>query len=100
MSIPISHLGSLNPHVAAAMNSQQAGAAAGWHLPRQAAGRPVTAFLPFRGAGSSRQGGERGGGGEGMLLPLTGVSAFAFQGTNAHVVLSPPGKEVGEVASP
>lgn len=66
--LPILHLHSLNPHVTSALD--QSAAKGKLHLPRQA-----TAMV-------AAPGGTRG------ITPIiSGVSAFAFQGTNAHVVL-------------
>jgi NADPH:quinone reductase-like Zn-dependent oxidoreductase len=60
---PILHLTSLNPHVISTLPKKHA-----LSMPRQAG---TNAFDPF--------------------CPLWGVSAFAFQGTNAHAVLAAPG---------
>lgn len=79
--LPISHLTAVNPHVVAALeqgrDAMGRAASGAWALPRQAAGH---VFAP------------RGDGGAALM---TGVSAFAFQGTNAHAVLrsvSQPGQ--------
>ena len=72
-ALPISHLRSLNPMVGGIM---EAAAAQGglqrkpWFMPRQLAGRPSCVSV-----------GEQ---------AVVGTSAFAYQGTNAHVLLSKP----------
>ena len=70
LQLPILHLRDMNQYVAALMAKRPSGsaAAAGWFAPRQAA-----ALVP----GSS-----------GGVPAVQGASAFAFQGTNAHVLLS------------
>jgi hypothetical protein len=74
--LPVSHLNTLNPHVTSALALEEAGR------------------LAPRGCGALRQQGPRG-----SALPRIppqghgecfGVSAFAFQGTNAHLILSAP----------
>ena len=65
MTLPILHLRSINPHIIASMD--QSSAKARTLLPRQAAPRVIGLA-----AGGSI---------------VSGVSAFAFQGTNAHVVM-------------
>ena len=60
-AFPIMHLRALNPHIAATMP----GSSAGVTLPRQSRGLPSG----------------------GHALASTGISSFAFQGTNAHAVL-------------
>jgi acyl transferase domain-containing protein len=57
LQLPVLHLGAVNPYVAAGMGKQ----AHAWAVPRQPA--------PLHAASTC------------------GVSAFAFQGTNAHVVI-------------
>jgi hypothetical protein len=68
-ALPIGHLRALNPHVAHSLEEHHQRFAAAWHLPRQQGGMPLL------------------GPSEAALL---GTSAFAFQGTNAHVLLSLP----------
>ena len=63
-SLPILHLRSVNPHVSSALD--QLSAKARMHLPRQAA----PAVIGPSGASM-----------------VSGVNAFAFQGTNAHVIM-------------
>jgi NADPH:quinone reductase-like Zn-dependent oxidoreductase/3-oxoacyl-(acyl-carrier-protein) synthase len=65
---PIGHLRSLNPYVERALE----GAPGACSLPRQSAGLAEAAFRAEQQAGQA-----------------CGVSAFAFQGTNAHVLLQP-----------
>jgi NADPH:quinone reductase-like Zn-dependent oxidoreductase/3-oxoacyl-(acyl-carrier-protein) synthase len=65
---PIGHLRSLNPYVERALE----GTPGAWSLPRQSAGLAESAL---RAEQQARQ--------------ACGVSAFAFQGTNAHVLLQP-----------
>lgn len=68
-ALPILHLRSLNPHMHPMLQPGKAGDR-GTHIPRQLGG------LTGRGCKAE---------------PLhAGVSAFAFQGTNAHVVISAP----------
>jgi acyl transferase domain-containing protein len=63
----ILHLASANPHVATAFNmSRSKSTGAGWHLARQTGGAVSS-------SSSDRA--------------LTGVSSFAFQGTNAHATV-------------
>jgi acyl transferase domain-containing protein len=69
-ALPIAHLRALNPYASHSIEEHQRFAAA-WSLPRQAGGMPLL--------GASSQG------------HLVGTSAFAFQGTNAHVLLEGPG---------
>lgn len=63
-TLPILHLHSLNPHITSALD--QSAAKGRLHLPRQA-----TALVAS----------------QGDTPIISGVSAFAFQGTNAHVLL-------------
>lgn len=60
----IAHLTTVNPYVAGTLRSKAPGAAHAVHMPRQLSGAAL--------AGGNA---------------VTGVSGFAFQGTNAHVVL-------------
>lgn len=62
-TLPILHLHSLNPHITSAFD--QSATRGKVHLPRQAASMAAAGGTPI----------------------LSGVSAFAFQGTNAHVLL-------------
>ena len=62
-SLPILHLHSLNPHIISAFD--QSATQGKVHLPRQAAAMAAPGGTPI----------------------LSGVSAFAFQGTNAHMLL-------------
>jgi hypothetical protein len=71
------HLASLNPYLEASVRPRGGAGAPGWHLPRQQGGLPTQAA-------------------EG--LALTGVSAFAFQGTNAHALLQ--GLPLARAAAP
>lgn len=64
-SLPILHLHTLNPHIAATLDQSAARGLA--YMPRQTA--------PAMLQGSS------------AAVALAGVSAFAFQGTNAHVIM-------------
>ena len=64
--LPVVHLASINPYVTAVMGKHHAG----WAIPRQPASlTPAAASL------------------EGLPPAVVGVSAFAFQGTNAHVLI-------------
>ena len=69
-ALPVMHLHTLNPYVLSALESAPAAA---WHAARQAGGRPAS--LPTGDAATS----------------CCGTSAFAYQGTNAHVLLRGPG---------
>ena len=69
MQLPILHLGHVNPHVASAL--QPATAAGQFQMPRQQA-----CMLAASSGHSSSSGSLR-----------CGVSAFAFQGTNAHAIV-------------
>lgn len=69
MALSISHLASLNPHAGDAIKESAEGQGS-WLLPRAAAPLPATARHLNRESASC------------------GVSAFAFQGTNAHVVVA------------
>jgi hypothetical protein len=73
-ALPIHHLRSLNPHVTSAIDSALpvGAAAAGGCLAMPRTAMPLQSL-----AGAERQG----------LLAL-GVSAFAFQGTNAHAIVT------------
>jgi len=74
VQLPVLHLGGINPYVAALME-RQPGA---WSVPRQPAA-----------VGAELAGGSGGSPASGLVV---GVSAFAFQGTNAHALLmaAPP----------
>ena len=69
MQLPILHLGHMNPHVTSALQSSTA--AGQFQMPRQQA-----CMLAASSTHSSSRGGLR-----------CGVSAFAFQGTNAHAII-------------
>lgn len=71
MQLPILHLGHMNPHVASAL--QPAAVAGQFQMPRQQA--------CMLAAGSSHSSSSGGG------CLRCGVSAFAFQGTNAHAII-------------
>ena len=73
LQLPLMHLGELNPYVTALMGQQQSR----WAAPRQPA-----ALAPAVAQAHS----------------LCGVSAFAFQGTNAHVLLRSEGGVLGAEA--
>ncbi len=79
MALPLLHLRSLNPHVE---NALQSCGLASVMAPRQP--KPLLP-LPRQQAMAGGHG-SGGGGGEGSMV-LVGVSAFAFQGTNAHAVV-------------
>lgn len=71
-SLPLLHLTAVNPFVAAALGSSGgAESANAYAMPRQLAGRPAKAGEKPTNAGGL----------------LSGVSSFAFQGTNAHVII-------------
>lgn len=93
-SFPMLHLRSLNPYVAStfdriASSSRATDAKAGGsgaavvHSPMQVT--PLAAALLGR-----RDGGGDGNGAGGDRLQTTGISSFAFQGTNAHLLVSAP----------
>lgn len=100
---PFPHLRSLNPHIGSAMAGAGVPEAA-WSLPRQPAGHARMRGSPLAGGGVGST--HAAGGGEGTpgggshaaavlrselsTLAISGVTAFAFQGTNAHVVLAAP----------
>eukprot|EP00775_Hariotina_reticulata_P007135 gene7135-7350_t len=67
---PLLHLQAANPYLEGALKPQPQGLTAAWSLPRQSAGLPAA-----RTAKDSPH-------------LITGVSSFAFQGTNAHVQLA------------
>jgi acyl transferase domain-containing protein/NADPH:quinone reductase-like Zn-dependent oxidoreductase/acyl carrier protein len=73
-ALPLLHLGGLNPYVIGAMGSKQNSL---WSAPRQ------------RGPIVSGGNGGRG------IGAVTGVSAFAFQGTNAHALMQTPSPTTG-----
>lgn len=73
---PLLHLHTLNPYMEGTGAVAAGGAVA---IPRQLAGRPATATI----TAAATTGGTAFRGG------MAGVSSFAFQGTNAHVLLSP-----------
>ena len=85
LSPPSLHLASVNPFIQTALDGTTAahiGASAhapgapqsSWALPRVAG--PLSKIMPAGGLGPERH--------------ACGVSAFAFQGTNAHVLLEAP----------
>lgn len=82
LSAPLLHLRTLNPYVTSTME-QSAGTTC-WSLPRQHA--PV----PLLSSGVAIKQQRSGSNGSGSREGACGVSAFAFQGTNAHVLLMPP----------
>jgi len=69
-ALPLLHLGALNPYVIGAMGNKQESM---WSAPRQAG--PVV--------------------NNGAAGAVTGVSAFAFQGTNAHALMQSPSPTTG-----
>lgn len=75
-ALPIMHLHTLNPMVAGALDL---GSSARWCLSRQLGASP-----------SANAGGSK----------LSGVSAFAFQGTNAHVIVAAPTPASGHQVKP
>lgn len=84
LALPLMHLRTVNPYVASTLEQQQQAAGraavAPAVLPKQAGGLPVA--LP----------GQQG--------ASWGISAFAFQGTNAHALLAAAPLEAASVAAP
>lgn len=84
--LPIMHLRALNPHVTSALAAAPAASAAlaggapegGIRAPRQLAPKPMSRASATAAVGADGQSYEQ---------RTVGVSAFAFQGTNAHVLL-------------
>ena len=72
LALPLMHLRSVNPYVASTLEQQQQ-ASAGWPT------APAPALLPKQGGALAGAGAEP---------AAWGVSAFAFQGTNAHAVVA------------
>ena len=64
-ALPIMHLRTINPHIHPMLHPGRAGHR-GVHIPRQTGGLIGKALVPL----------------------MAGVSAFAFQGTNAHVIMA------------
>lgn len=89
-ALPLLHLTHLNEHVGAALAqaAQAKGAGAGLG---GAAGAAHCVLLP-RALGP--WGSSSGGSGSGARGEASGVSAFAFQGTNAHVLISDAPEQV------
>ncbi|GLI63377.1 hypothetical protein VaNZ11_006234, partial [Volvox africanus] len=80
----VMHLRAVNPHLAAALAGSgvsadglggNGGDGGGWMLPRAVSGQPLALACEAL---------------------VTGISAFAFQGTNAHVVLQRPAASRGD----
>ena len=67
-AVPLLHLRAVNPYVISSLEQQQAGSASAAMLPRQGGALPMAADGAQQGS-------------------VWGVSAFAFQGTNAHALL-------------
>ena len=67
-AVPLLHLRAVNPYVVSSREQQQAGSASAAMLPRQGGALPMAAAGDQQGS-------------------IWGVSAFAFQGTNAHALL-------------
>ena len=94
------HLRALNPHVTSALEAAGPVALARMRAPRQLGPKP----LPPRG-GAGRNGGRSAVAGmvedmsEAEAEALCGVSAFAFQGTNAHVLLATRSRVEGSAAA-
>ena len=78
--LPLLHLRAVNPYVASALEQGSAVAGAAAHLPRQAGPQP-----DLGGHHHSR---------------TVAVSAFAFQGTNAHALVEALGSEAAPAAAP
>ena len=71
VQLPVLHLAAMNPYVTALMERQPGS----WMAPRQ----PAALGMPAADAGSTSAAAD---------AAVVGVSAFAFQGTNAHALLS------------
>ena len=76
-ALPVLHLGLLNPYVTGAM--EMSGNQKMWSAPRQPAQLTLKAATQ---------------------PDVIGMSAFAFQGTNAHVILAAPGIDGASMAKP
>lgn len=83
---PMLHLQTANPYLESALHQHTSAAvAASWHLPRQSAGIACTATSSNPGA---------------LYGLSTGVSSFAFQGTNAHVLPARPAPATAKLNEP
>ncbi len=88
------HLRNVSPHLAPLLGGSAADAAAGgvaWSLPRQ----PAAMAPPGAAAASAGVGGQRP-----AAAAATGVSGFAFQGTNVHALLVPGARAPSAPAPP
>ena len=72
-SLPVAHLRAPSPHVSAALEAAVAGRSSARQLSVPRAACPLVVAGEKKSSSSSS--------------PLSGVSSFAFQGTNAHVIL-------------
>ena len=87
LNLPVAHLTSLNPYVERVLEVSAAGA---WSLPRQLGPLAVA-----RRAAGSMSSGLQLLQSEQQALTSCGVSAFAFQGTNAHIIMAAPAAASG-----
>ena len=83
-SFPMLHLRSLNPYVASTFDRIAGGARSVVHCPMQLT--PLSSGL-LGGAGGDDEG----------SYPTTGISSFAFQGTNAHLLVAAPATHAAAV---
>mgnify|MGYP001806729484 CR=1 FL=1 len=98
---PLLHLTAPNPHLHELLQASQSAAAEssggegarGIALPRSGAGRPAPRAAAHHGAVAAGQADA-----DEEALLLCGVSSFAFQGTNAHVLLCPPAPDTAGAA--